>query len=141
MTDKNQKPGSEQKPAAPEFVALGDDIADMENELAGEVVDQGNQVDQESEKARNEIAEVMAMILGPGFEMLAPAWKVTKPEIDLLSEAYAALIEKYFPGGLTTFGVEINAALVTIAIIAPRMKMPRKEKAEEPGQDKEADNE
>ena len=36
------------------------------------------------------------------------------------------MIEKYFPGGAGTFGIELSALLITGAIIAPRLKKPRK---------------
>ncbi len=71
-------------------------------------------------------AELVAQVLGPGFALLAPAWRVSQDEIEALSEAYGAVIDKYFPAGLGAFGVEISAALATLAVIGPRLAMPRK---------------
>ena len=60
---------------------------------------------------------------------VAPAWKISKGEQDTLTDAYAAVIDKYFPGGLS-MGPEVGALLVTAAIIGPRLGQPMRE--EEP---------
>ncbi len=73
-----------------------------------------------------ETKQALVMVIGPAFSLLAPAWNVQDQEVDALSDAYAALIDKYWPGGLQGFGVEINALLITLAVFGPRLKMPRK---------------
>lgn len=134
---EGKTPGANEQPA-PVLDSVAEDIENMQSELAGDQADQAAQGEQASEKTKSEMTDVLGMILGPGFELLAPAWNIQKQEVDALAEAYAVLIEKYFPGGLTTFGAEINAALVTIAILAPRIKMPRK--IEEPPADTGGDS-
>lgn len=73
-----------------------------------------------------ETAQALVLVIGPAFQLLAPAWNVQDEEVKALADAYAALIEKYWPGGLQGFGVELNALLVTLAVFGPRLKMPRK---------------
>lgn len=70
-------------------------------------------------------AEVLAQVIGPAFMILAPAWCVQDQEIVMLSESYAKVIDKYFPGGVS-LGPEVGAVMVTLAIIGPRLRLPRK---------------
>jgi hypothetical protein len=68
-----------------------------------------------------------------GFAILAPNWQVTENEAEQLAESYAALVDKYLPDGIGNYGVEINALMITGAIVLPRLKVPRKaEPAPEP---------
>lgn len=73
-----------------------------------------------------ETAEIVQQLLSMGFGVLAPGWGVTEPEIEQLAKAYGPLIDKYFPDGLGDHGLEINAILITSAVILPRIRMPRK---------------
>lgn len=66
----------------------------------------------------------IAMILGAGFDILAPNWKVTPQEVKLLADAYAPLAEKYLPDS-SNFGVEVSAVLVTAMVLGPRLRTPR----------------
>lgn len=68
-------------------------------------------------------ADALQMVIGPLFQILAPNWKVQPGEVAALSEAWAPVMDKYFPG--SSLPVELNAAIVTLAVIAPRMKTPR----------------
>jgi hypothetical protein len=45
--------------------------------------------------------------------------------VDALAGAYAAVLQKYFPEGPGQFGPELAAVFTTVAIIGPRLKMPR----------------
>lgn len=56
---------------------------------------------------------------------LAPAWNLKVAECEALAYAYGAIIDKYWPGGMGSMGVEINAAMLTAAIIQSRWKIPR----------------
>lgn len=86
-------------------------------------------VDEPSNEPEIETAEILAPILGIGFNTLAPNWKITPEEINQLSQAYGALLDKYLPDtGLDKFGAEISAVMVTAMIIMPRMAIPRKDK-------------
>ncbi len=68
---------------------------------------------------------MLILVLGTGFELLAPNWKVRADEVEKLSEAYAVLMEKYLPGGVGQLGPEIGALFVTVGIFSTRMGKPR----------------
>jgi hypothetical protein len=68
-------------------------------------------------------AEIMRPLLRATFDILAPNWKIDDQESAALAEAYAAVLDKYFPDGFP-WGVEVNALLLTVAIIGPRFKTP-----------------
>ncbi len=74
----------------------------------------------------SETAEVLALVMAPAFDVIAPNWNISKSEVKTLSEAYGAVIDKYFPDALNGFGVELTAVIMTLAIVAPRMHKPRK---------------
>ena len=77
-------------------------------------------------QAAAEYREILAMLLAPTFDILAPGWNVTPQEQAALADAYAKVLAKYFPdpGGA---GPEIGCAIVTLAIFGPRIayRMPR----------------
>ena len=59
------------------------------------------------------------------FSTAAPNWKVSNAECAQLATAYAAVLDKYYPDGvLSRWGVELNALLLTVAIIGPRVNLP-----------------
>ena len=68
-------------------------------------------------------ADALRFFLAPLFALLAPAWEVTAGEVDALADAYAPVVDKYWPGGV---GVEGGALLVTAAVLAPRLGRPRR---------------
>lgn len=68
--------------------------------------------------------EVLTALLLPTFKFLAPAWEVADGECALLGEAYGAVIDKYLPG--LDVGVELSAALATLAVFGPRWGKPAK---------------
>jgi hypothetical protein len=71
-------------------------------------------------------AEIIDSILQMGFGILAPNWGVTPGECKELSKSYGALFDKYFPGGMGEYGLELTAVMGTAAVILPRIKRPRK---------------
>ncbi len=73
-----------------------------------------------------ETAGVLTVVMGPAFAILAPNWNLKDSEVTQLAQAYAVVIEKYFPGGAQGFGPELAAAMLTIGILAPRINKPRK---------------
>lgn len=118
------------------------DDADIEQMLAG--LDAAAGEGETAAPGKNAPPELpldaaISLLLGAGFEILAPNWKVTGVEVKQLSEAYAALAEKYIPEG--SFGVEISALLVTAMVIGPRIRTPRVIQAsnDAPGQDNNQD--
>lgn len=68
-------------------------------------------------------ADMLLPIISVTFDMLCPAWKVTADEKKALAEAYAGVLDKYFPDGLP-LGVEINALLISVMVFGPRMGKP-----------------
>lgn len=83
----------------------------------------------EQEQAKASAAEwkeIIHPVIHMGFTVLAPNWGVNVDESEALADAYVPVLEKYFPDAGTQFGPEISAALVTMAIIAPRLNKPRK---------------
>lgn len=86
-------------------------------------------------------AEVIAPLISFGCDIGCPNWQVQKAEKQALAEGYADLIDKYYPDGVSAFGVELNALLMTAAIFGPRVAqgIPArvKPKAEEATDEKE----
>lgn len=70
-------------------------------------------------------AEIILPVLSMVCDLAAPNWRIGEAEKRALAEAYGALLDKYFPDGFMAWGVELNAVIVTAAIIAPRMRTPR----------------
>jgi hypothetical protein len=76
--------------------------------------------------------KIVEMVLAPTFVLLAPNWKVSKDEVEQLSIAYGAVIDKYFPD--LRAGPELAAVLISLAVFTPRVmaKVPRKLEAKKP---------
>lgn len=75
--------------------------------------------------------DALSLFLSPLCEVIFPAWNVQPAEIALLADAYAPVIDKYFPDG---FGIEVQALVATAIVFGPRLRMPRKQ----PNTEKEA---
>lgn len=71
-------------------------------------------------------AELLAPLVSLAFGLLAPNWNVAAEEQQAIAESYGALVDKYYPEGAGTFGVELNALILTAAIVGPRLGTPRK---------------
>ncbi|WP_430414448.1 hypothetical protein [Marinobacter adhaerens] len=92
-------------------------------------------------------AETIQPIIDLACGVVAPNWQIQKAERQALAGAYGDLIDKYFPEGIGAWGIELNAALITAAILGPRVtsgipareKPKREEKPEPTGEGKEAD--
>lgn len=67
-------------------------------------------------------AEALAALLGVTFKFFTPAWNVSDDECAMLGQAYADVIEKYFP----EFNIgPIGTALVVSGIVfGPRLGQP-----------------
>lgn len=79
-------------------------------------------------------AEVLQPLIDLACSVAAPNWEISKGERQALAESYGDLADKYFPEGVGQWGVELNAALITAAIIGPRVASgtpARKEKKRE----------
>jgi len=84
-------------------------------------------------KVDDSVTDLLQPVLLMGFAVLAPNWQVTQPEVEQLSTAYGALIEKYFPNGkfFDEYSVEISAIMVTGMVVVPKMSLPRKTEIKE----------
>ena len=73
----------------------------------------------------SEWKQIITILLGTGFSVATPNWGIQKAEVEAMSDAYAPLLNKYFPD-ISALGPEIAAVLVTAAILGPRIGMDRK---------------
>src|SRR3569833_1825478 len=80
--------------------------------------------------------EIIYPVLSLAFDAIAPAWAVSEQEMRALAAAYGELLDKYFPD--MSFGVELNALIITAAFLGPRMKLPRSIEHKAPSIDGEA---
>lgn len=96
----------------------------LEGELLGkaEADPSGNQ--SEPTGRQSTTGELIAALLEPTFQIMAPAWNVSSGECSMLGEAYGAVVDKYFPN--FSFGVELSAVMVTLAVFGPRWGQPMK---------------
>lgn len=115
---------------------MNDEIPDFDriDAAANQMMQADNVIpinNQEPENQEPEIStsELIAPILNIGFATLAPNWKISGEEVEQLSQAYGALLDKYLPdNGLDKYGPEISAIMVTAMIVMPRAAIPRKHK-------------
>jgi hypothetical protein len=105
--------------------ATPDDLAAKAAALEGEVIREGEAPAAGSEEAApgQSTGQVIAMILRPAFDVIAPAWNVTDAECAMLGDTYGAVVDKYFPD--LDLGVELAALFTTALVFGPRMKKPR----------------
>lgn len=76
-------------------------------------------------------ADLLRPIIDLGCGVVVPAWGIQEQEKKALADAYAALVDKYMPdGGLGPYAVELNALLLTAAIVVPRLHLPKREEPE-----------
>lgn len=121
MTKKTETP-SPDTPApdnAAELAALALEAAALEPEAEPQP---GAQSQPETPDVSN--ADAIKMIVGPAFQIMAPRWQVAENEIEALAQAWGDVADKYLPEGLE-IGVELNAAIITLAILGPRLSQPR----------------
>lgn len=105
--------------------ALHDKAAALDGEFiqAGEGASPGSSGGAESAPAGPSTGKVLSALMRPTFDLLAPAWKVSDTECEMLGEAYGTVIDKYFPN--FDLGPELGALFVTFAVFGPRMRTPR----------------
>lgn len=109
-------------------------IEQLANSFAAE---EAAKTPQAAETAQDEpeTADVLEQVFGGAFAFLAPNWGVTDHEVRQLAECYGGLFDKYLPGGMGDYGLEINAIFVTIGVFLPRKGMDRKLPEPEQGAD------
>lgn len=76
-------------------------------------------------------SELIYPIVSMATAVVAPNWEIKEEENKALAEAYGDLLDKYFPNVGQSFGVELNALLITAAIFAPRIGKPLKQEKKE----------
>ena len=77
------------------------------------------------------MAELIRPTLRMVFDKAAPAWRVSDAEVKGLADVYGALIDKYFPGGVGRWGLELSALMLTFAVLGPRWGTPTHEAPKE----------
>lgn len=87
--------------------------------------------EQVSEDDDIESAALVGQVVVVMGAVFAPNWKLTEKECMQLGEVYGALLDKYLPdSGLSRYGLELSALMVTASImqsragIPPRLKPP-----------------
>lgn len=75
--------------------------------------------------------EMLAKLLLVTFKFAAPNWNVQLPECALLGAAYADVLNKYYPDGITV-GPELGAIFATVVVFGPRLDVPPKPAPKEP---------
>lgn len=87
--------------------------------------------EQQQQEPEVPTAEVLQAVIHPAFVLLAPNWNVQPEESAALAEAYAPVIDKYFPDAGSGMGPELMAVTVSLAVLGPRLAIPRKAQAQE----------
>lgn len=92
----------------------------------------GDESAEEAGAAPSSLAPLLSMVFSLGVNLLAPAWALTKAEIDRLAGAWSPVIVKWIPaawlqpfqggGGVC---VECTAIGTTVEIFVPRLGRPR----------------
>jgi len=106
--------------------------------LEGEYLSISHEIDDEkppeNEASEPEIptAELIQPIVGMVAGIFVPNWDLKEPEIKGLSEAYGSVLDKYFPDTGKLMGVELNALLITAAVVMPRIGTPAKKEPSKP---------
>lgn len=131
---------------------------DTENQSTGEAIDAAeldkiaSQAEQAEQAEQTELtgelmeqqdgpstAEVLQPVIDLVCAIAAPNWEIKAGERQAMAESYGELVDKYFPDGMGAWGVELNALLVTTAIIGPRVASGKPRVKEEPRQPQAGD--
>ena len=122
MTDETETAQADAQPEnADEMAALMSEAAEAEPGIG----DDGQPAPEAEAPAEPQVssAQALEMLLNPAFSIMAPRWGVPESEVAALAQAWGDVADKYMPEGLSV-GVELNAAIITLAILAPRMGTP-----------------
>ncbi len=114
------------------------ELKSLESEVLGDIKndEQTTVIEgQHLQPVDEEMRGLVGGLLGMGFAVLAPNWDVKPDEVEQLTEAYTALLCKYCPDGLGNYGVEISAVMLTFAVVAPRLAIPRNKPTAEAEED------
>lgn len=76
-------------------------------------------------------AELLAPALFTTFKLAAPNWKITMEESETLADAWAPVIDKYFPSAGGEPSPELAAIMATSMVLLPRLGTPMRKPDEE----------
>ncbi|PLA73514.1 hypothetical protein CYQ88_10855 [Hydrogenovibrio sp. SC-1] len=101
-------------------------LSEIESDASG-FNDAGQGEGDKSECLEPEIPtkELIQPIVNFATAVMAPNWEIQAEENEMLADAYSSLLDKYFPNAMGNFGVELNALLITAAVLTPRLGKPR----------------
>jgi len=71
------------------------------------------------EEGEKEYNDLLTMLIGPGFNILAPDEPNQEEKTAALAGAWSPVLQKYWPDGPGAFGPEIGAAVTTLIILGP----------------------
>lgn len=118
--------------AAPEVENLAADLAGLQAEATLIDSQPGAAVAavaaQQQASADQIAAEWAALIVGigtPAAAILAPNWQIQPAELAALGQAWAPILQEYFPDGVGSMGPWPGAILATAMVVAPRLGLPR----------------
>lgn len=103
------------KEAVNEFEQMDREIPD--DDSPGQQSDTGPKMPQIS------TADMLAGLYTPMAATLAPEWKLTAQEIQMLAQAHGAALDHYFPDGIDLGPLPV-AVITTAMVIAPRIGQP-----------------
>lgn len=99
-------------------------LEEMAARLDGEAIEEDEySLEEVPQQVGPETCEFIAPIIGGFFGIVTPNWNISDAEVNELSKAYGAVIDKYYPD--ITPGCEVTAILCTIMVVAPRIGTPR----------------
>ncbi|TVL36224.1 hypothetical protein [Shewanella xiamenensis] len=125
MLEQDQLSEEDLSSVEPEHFSEFDAALAAAQQIEGGGLQAENQGYQPTQAAHVSGSELIAPIVGLTCAIFAPNWNISPEEQQALADSYGALIDKYFPEGAGAFGVELNALIITGAILAPRFKTPR----------------
>ncbi len=128
MADLNEEPGGAPGGVEADAAAV-DPVAELEQRaeaLESEVAGEGDPgVAPEPETASVPTEQILLPVISAAFAILAPAWQVSAGECRQLAQAWAVVVDKYFPD--LPSGPELQAVIITLAVVGPRLGKPRRE--------------
>lgn len=131
MKPKDETPPAA-APVAPEAEGLDQDLQELAHEAAqiDATVSPATAAAQEQQAAaaNQQEAEWAALVVGlgtPVAQILAPNWQIQRAELEALGNAWAPILQQYFPEGVGSMGPWPGAILCTAMVIGPRLQIPR----------------
>lgn len=117
---------------APEAEGLAEDLQELQHEAAqidASVSPAAAAAQQQQAAAANQQeAEWAALVVGlgaPVAQILAPNWQIQRAELEALGNAWAPILQQYFPDGPGSMGPWPGAILCTAMVVGPRIGVPR----------------